>query len=309
MKMKFRSFSFVFVLAMANATFAYSPIIDGALADVRIKVIDDMGESVPDAKVAVVIYKTPDKADTKRGVTDADGCFSTAGRSYGEVEVYASKDGYYDTHTTAAFKNLPDKEVEKRRIWSDGTVETKVVLKKKRNPVTTVFHSVDYANIPATNEVVCLDLETFKWCPPYGEGKHDDLHLFYESWRNPTNWFSYFRKLTISAPNCVDGFYRRKVDSASKFRYDYYASPNAPYVKEFKHVVDRRSGNFDEVSHPSDDEYFIFRVRTATNEVGEVVHANYGRIGEKSGHMFGLRMKAWFNTKANDTNLEDARLR
>ena len=49
-------------------------------------------------------------------------------------------------------------------------------------------------------------------------------------------------------------------------------------------------------------------VPDATNEVGEVVHANYGRIGKKSGHMFGLRMKAWFNTTDNDTNLEDARL-
>lgn len=307
--MELRSISFAFVLAMASAAFAYSPIIDGALADVRIKVVDDMGEVVPDANVAVVIYKTPDKADTKRGVTGADGCFSAKGRSYGEVEVYASKDGYYDTHTTALFKGLPDKEVEKCRRWSDGTVETKIVLKKKRNPVATAFHSVDYANIPATNEVVCLDLESFKWCPPYGDGKHDDLHLFYESWHNPTNWHSYFRKLTISTPNCVDGFYRRKVDSASKFRYDYFASPNATYEKEFKHIVDRRSGNFDEVSHPADDEYFIFRVRTATNEVGEVVHANYGRIGEKSGHMFGLRMKAWFNTTDNDTNLEDAKLR
>ena len=308
--MKMCLMTIAFVMAMANAAFAYSPIIDGALADVRIKVIDDMGEAVPDAKVAVVIYTTPDKADTKRGKADAGGCFSAKGRSYGEVEVYASKDGYYDTHTTALFKNLPDKEVEKSHRWSDGTVETKIVLKKKRNPVATAFHSVDYLYpIPATNEVVRLDLETFKWCPPYGDGKHDDLHLFYESWQNPTNWFSYFRKLTISAPNCVDGFYRRKVDSASKFRYDYFASTNATYVKEFKHVVDRRSGNFDEVSHPADDEYFIFRVRTATNEVGEVVHANYGRIGEKSGHMFGLRMKAWFNTTDNDTNLEDARLR
>ena len=300
---------FLIALCAAYGCLAYSPIVDGAAVDLLLKVVDDQGEPVPGAKMAVVIYTTPNKADTKRGETNSEGTFAAKGRSYGEVEVYASKDGYYDTHTTALFRNLPDNEVEKRRRWSDGTVETQITLKKKRNPVATAFHFADYAAIPATNEVVCLDLETFKWCPPFGDGKHDDLHLFYESWRNPTNWFSYFRKLTSSAPNCVDGFYRRKVDSASKFRYDYFASTNATYVKEFKHVVDRRSGNFDEVSHPADDEYFIFRVRTATNEVGEVVHANYGRIGEKSGHMFGLRMKTWFNTTDNDTNIEDARPR
>lgn len=307
--MKMCSMTIAFVLAMANAAFAYSPIIDGALADVRIKVVDDMGEVVPDAKVAVVIYTTPNKADTKRGETDSDGCFSTKGRSYGEVEVYASKDGYYDTHTTAAFKNLPDKEVEKRHRWSDGTVETRIVLKKKRNSVETAFHLVDYATIPATNEVVCLDLETFKWCPPFGDGKHDDLHLFYEVWRNPSSWFSFQKKLTITAPNCVDGFYRRKVDMASKFRYDYSAQTNETYEKTIVYNVDRRGGKPDVVEVPSDDEYFTFRMRTVTNDVGEVVQAHYGRIGERSDHMFGLRMKTWFNTKPNDTNLEDARQR
>ena len=309
MKMKKMSRSFVLALVISDTVLAYSPIIDGALTDVRIKVVDDMGAAVPDATISVTFYTTPEKVDVKRGKTDADGCFSAKGKCIGEAHVWIRKDGYYETKTDPAFRVLPDKDAERLRKWSDGTVETTATLKKKRNPVATAFHSVDYATIPATNEVVCLDLETFKWCPPFGDGKHDDLHLFYESWRNPTNWFSYFRKLTISAPNCVDGFYRRKVDSASKFRYDYFASTNATYVKEFKHVVDRRSGNFDEISHPADDEYFIFRVRTATNEVGEVVHANYGRIGEKSGHMFGLRMKTWFNAKPNDTNLEDARLR
>ena len=302
----------VFVLSMifvCSGSFAYSPIIDGAAVDLKIRVVDDMGAPVPGAKMAVVIYTTPDKADTKRGETDADGCFAAKGRSYGEVEVWASKKGYYDTKSPVAFKNLPNDEVERCRKWSDGAVETKITLKKVRNPVATAFHLVDYANIPATNEVVCLDLETFKWCPPHGNGKHDDLHLFYEVWNNPTNWFSYLRKLTITAPNCVDGFYRRKVDEFSRFRYDYSASTNETYLKEFRHVVDRRSGKFDELSHPSDDVYFIFRMRTATNEVGEVVRANYGRIGEKSDHMFGLRMKAWFNPNENDTNLEDARLR
>jgi len=299
----------VFTLAIVHAGHAYSPIIDGAAVDLKIRVVDDRGEAVPGAKVAIVIYTTPNKADTKRGETDANGCFAAKGRSCGEVEVYASKEGYYDTHTRPKFRTLSDKEVEDRRKWSEGTVETKITLKKVRNPVATAFHLVDYANIPATNEVVCLDLETFKWCPPHGNGKHDDLHLFYEVWNNPTNWFSYLRKLTITAPNCVDGFYRRKVDEFSRFRYDYSASTNETYIKEFRHVVDRRSGKFDELSHPPDDVYFILRMRTATNEVGEVIRANYGRIGEKSDHMFGLRMKAWFNPNENDVNLEDARLR
>ena len=303
----------VFVLSMifvCSGSFAYSPIIDGAAVDLKIRVVDDMGAPVPGAKMAVVIYTTPDKADTKRGETDADGCFAAKGRSYGEVEVWASKKGYYDTKSPVAFKNLPNDEVERRRKWSDGAVETKIKLKKVRNPVATAFHLVDYMySIPATNEVVRLDLETFKWCPPHGNGKHDDLHLLYEVWQNPTNWLSFRKKLTITAPNCVDGFYRRKVDKTSKFRYAYSAQTNATYTKTITYNVDRGGDKPDVVELPPDDEYLTFRMRTATNEVGEVIRANYGRIGEKSGHMFGLRMKAWFNPNENDTNLEDARLR
>jgi hypothetical protein len=307
--MKKRLACFVVALCSVCGCLAYSPIVDGAAVDLLLNVVDDQGEPVMGAQMAGVIYTTPNKADTKRGETNSEGAFAAKGKSYGEVEVYASKDGYYDTHTTALFKNLPDKEVEKRRRWSDGTVETKVVLKKKRNPVVTAFHLVDYATIPATNEVVCLDLETFKWCPPFGDGKHDDLHLFYEVWRNPGNWFSFQKKLTITAPNCVDGFYRRKVDVASKFRYDYSAQTNETYTKTIVYNVDRRGLKPDVVDVPSDDEYFMFRVRTVTNEAGNVVHANYGRIGERSDHMFGLRMKTWFNRNDCDMNLEDERQR
>jgi len=60
---------------------------------------------------------------------------------------------------------------------------------------------------------------------------------------------------------------------------------------------------------PAENEYFIYRIRTATNELGQVTSANYGRIGEKLNLAIGLSMKAWFNTKSNDTNLEDARQR
>lgn len=37
--------------AFTVASHAYSPISDGALADVRVNVVDDRGEAVPDAAV------------------------------------------------------------------------------------------------------------------------------------------------------------------------------------------------------------------------------------------------------------------
>ena len=58
---------------------AYSPIIDGAMADVRIKVVDDMGEVVPEATISVTFYTAPEKVDVGRGTTDAQGYFSAKG--------------------------------------------------------------------------------------------------------------------------------------------------------------------------------------------------------------------------------------
>ena len=58
---------------------AYSPIIDGAMADVRIKVVDDMGEAVPEATISVTFYTAPEKVDVGRGTTDAQGYFSAKG--------------------------------------------------------------------------------------------------------------------------------------------------------------------------------------------------------------------------------------
>lgn len=58
----------------------------------------------------------------------------------------------------------------------------------------------------------------------------------------------------------------------------------------------------------SENVYLIFRTRTKTNELGQVISANYGRIGEDIDHIFGLKMKVWFNPEVNDFDLEDARL-
>ena len=105
------------------------------MADVRIKVVDDMGEAVPDATISVTFYTAPEKVDVKRGKTDAQGCFSAKGCCIGEAHTWIRKDGYYDTKADPMFRILSDKEAEQRRKWSKGTVETVAVLKKKRNPI------------------------------------------------------------------------------------------------------------------------------------------------------------------------------
>ena len=94
-------------------------------------------------------------------------------------------------------------------------------MKKKRNPVGLAFKFWEYRKFPATNEVVKLDLEMLDWGPPYGRGRHDDLHMVFDGWCNPKDWYDFHEHLSIVFPNCVDGFYRRTADTTSGFRYDY----------------------------------------------------------------------------------------
>ena len=288
---------------------AYSPIIDGALADVRIKVVDDMGEVVPDATISVTFYTAPEKVDVRRSKTDADGFFAAKGRCIGETHTWIRKDGYYETVADPAFQTLPESEVQTSQKWSKGAVETVVTLKKKRRPTSLTLNHRQYWPFPATNEVFALDLETFRWCPPYGNGRHADLELLYEAVEHPEEGWavSYWNKLTLTMPNAADGFYVAKMEPSSKFPYAYEANTNAVFLKSLVLELERKNDRMVKKVLPAEGEYFVFRMRTATNEVGEVVRANYGRIGENLNLAIGLSIKTWFNPTPNDTNLEDAR--
>ena len=257
-------------VGFANLAVAYSPIIDGALADVRIMVVDDMGEAVPDATISVTFYTSPEKVDVKRGQTVAQGCFSAKGRCIGEAHAWIRKDGYYDTKIDPSFRVLSDRDAERLRKWSDGTVETKATLKKKHKPVALNFGYKQYWAFPVTNEVFFLDLESCQWCPPYGKGNHRDLSLFHEAVEHPEEGWavSYWNKLTLTMPNAVDGFYQRKIDAFSKFAYDYEASTNAVYSKSLVLEIERKNDRMVKIDIPKDGDYFIFRARTVTNELG-----------------------------------------
>lgn len=297
------------VVGIAHFAAAYSPIIDGAMADVRIKVVDDLGEAVPDATISVTFYTAPEKVDVKRGKTDAQGYFSAKGRCIGEAHTWIRKDGYYETKADPKFRILSDKEAEQQRKWSNGTVETVAVLKKKRNPISLNFSHKQYWAFPVTNEVFFLDLESCEWCPPYGKGKHKDMSLLYEAIEHPEDGWgaTYWNKLTLSMPNVVDGFYSMKAEPSSQFLYAYHANTNAVFSKSLVLERERKNDHMIKKVLPAENEYFIFRTRTETNELGQVTHANYGRIGEKLNLAIGLSVKTWFNPKDNDTNLEDSR--
>ena len=297
------------LVLLCRAVLAYDLLQDGALADVRFHVCDEQGAPVEGVGATLCFQKTFTKATVVTCKTDREGLCSACELSIGDLRAYFKKDGYYETSLHPAFRQWDWRKAQETRKWSNGTVVIEVVFRRMRSPIRLGFRSCDFKPFPATNEVVKLDLEKLDWCPPYGKGKHDDVHLVFDGWRNPDDWDDYHEHLKVSFPNGADGFYRIKVDPTSAFKYAYAADTNQVYSRafEFRHIH-TKDGIVESKRFPK-DEYLVYRVRTQTNEVGQVVHAHYGRIGESFGQYIGLSMKCWFNPNDNDANLEDAKSR
>lgn len=282
----------------------YDPHRDGAYSALDIRAVDDMGMPVPGADLCVSFAIGPVESIDRTGSTDGEGCFSASCDTTGSIWIRVLKDGYYRTRLHVDAQHVPYETARETRKWSDGSVTIPVVLKKIRNPTKLSINGGEM-RWPATNTVLGFDLELFDWCPPFGGGKHDDLQLEYDFWRSPTEWDHFYSHLTMTMTNCVDGLYLAPVDAFSLLKRCYSANPDADYQRRFEFVYDRRSGEVTQDIPMPQDQYMVFRTRTQTNELGEVISAHYGLLleeGEFGGSI--IRLRANFNPHTNDTNLE-----
>ena len=298
------------VLAVAiglnGCVWAYRPIIDGARAELDILVVDDEGVPVDSANLNVWFATGPVKGIEREGKTDEAGRFSAKCKTTGSIWIEAEKDGYYKTRLHVDAQKIPYEEVKKTRKWSNGPIETRVVLKKIKTPAKLVMVGGRSERLqwPATNTVLGFDLERFDWCPPYGEGQYDDLQLEFDFWRSPTNWFQVYTHLTLTMTNGVDGLYLAPVDGYSELKRCYHANPDADYQRRLEFVYDRRTGEVTRDIPMPVNQYMVFRTRTQTNEAGEVTSANYGLIFEKGQYEWDWEVSVGFNPIPNDPNLE-----
>lgn len=302
-------------LATMAAAFAYAVdalVDDSPIADVTISVYDDSGKPVTNANAGIYFgYFRQEDGVQLQGKTDVSGAFSAQHRTNtGTLMVTVEKEGHYKFREDrfigpSRLDRARWNAIAETRTWTPDPIRFDVVLKRIVNPKRLTLHSVNPKPFPVIGEPFGLDLETLEWCPPYGNGKHEDATLVYEAWQDPDRRLRFTRKLKVAMPNAADGFYVAKMDSLSDFPYAYRADTNAVYRKEGVLFFDRTEERIIEQNFPTDDEYFIFRARTVTNAEGRVTSAHYGRIGEKPSHMSGLKAAVWFNQDENDTNLED----
>jgi len=274
-------------------------------AKITIRVIDEAGDPITNANVAVGFYQGGNawigesKSETVRGVSDSNGLFIAQGRCINDVSMFADKEGYYRTSAEYYFYNT---KVENGR-WQPWNPTNSVVLKEIKTPIPMCVKSVR-TDIPVENNSIGFDLEKGDWVSPYGTGVRGDI--LFKLYRDLNTWKDYRSSLTISFPSEKDGIqsvYASHKDG-SKLVMPYLA-PQVGYATNL--FFEESYQNYQE---EREDQNYVFRARTVLDENGEIVSALYGKIhgnilfDVRGSETASLLFKYYLNPTPNDRNIE-----
>lgn len=285
----------------------YRPDRDGASTCVGLEVYDVNGRPIEGAKVMFRIFTTFDDCYKLMRDTDDRGYCEITCKTRGEITVDVTKDGYYTSHGNLDYRDLSWDESVAEHKWTRGLVKNHISMKPVVNPEKLIVGGMTLKSPPAKNRLLPFDAFMFDWCAPFGKGKVTDFEIGCYDMTNSVR--GRVRGVRIKADSCADGFSLRRLDEWSSFRYALNAGEKDEYVKEliFGWVPDAHGEIIRGMDFSAKD-YLVFRVRTATNEVGRVVAANYGIVDENLDFQDGLTLNIRLNPRQNDTSLEHDRV-
>ena len=283
---------------------------DGAEFDVMLRVVDDGGSPIANARCGGWMYM---EYDSKHGCgytiyTDTNGCARVTGKCSEWFSVVVRKDGYYKTSFDVKF---PLENVDVPIIsgkWQPYGETRTVVLKKIRNPIRLRDPDSRYRYAyPENGKWTGFDLACGDWMPPLGDGKCADVMIRYMREPRPDG---FLKSLDISFTNNPHaGAYVMNRDPYSEMDSVYNANTNGDYVGCLRYEFERTAKGNHVISELGFGQYLVFRIRTKTDGDGRLISAHYGRLMgalkylEKAGMVLG---PVFFNPTPNDTNLEDA---
>jgi len=281
------------------------------LGKVTIKVVDSEGLPVENAAVTVRFdypkglgmgWGTTSKFVDGR--TDNQGIFSLT-KSAPNLWIYmVKKEGYY-----LSGENYKFKEKNALMFWSPWNPVVQIMLKKKKNPTRMYAKSINNLNaikVPIVDTPVGYDLGKGDWVTPYGKGVTSDfIFLFKVRYAKNDDWeVSY--KLTFSSEQ--DGIQEYTVLKGNQSEYYWpYEAPENGYKNEINWSAFYHPGGWAGVNKSDyrEDRKYIFRVRTKTDENGNIIEANYGKvIGDIRLHGDGYLVFTYFFNPSGTRSLE-----
>lgn len=282
------------ILGVIAASCAHAQLSNAPTPEwkVTLKIVDDNGKPVADAKT-VVGYGT----NHITGLTDTNGIFFASHRdkSY-SLGFLVTKDGYYLTRQTY---DLGWAYQYNEAKWNPTKT---IVLRKIGNPIS-MYAKRQEMKFPKLDEPVAFDLMTGDWVTPYGKGEHVDM--FFTAHRKIINNREFNAQLTVTFPNKGDGIAVASSEPAvgSEFKTSRTATKSG---YEPTLVLD-----FSNSKRPDSVFGYFIRVRTELDQDSNVKSALYGKIAGNfrfyAGTIAptsGMGFDYYLNPTPNDRNVE-----
>jgi hypothetical protein len=288
---------------MGSREFGYV-LRDGAKGKLTLKVVDEKGAPVEGAIIGGHFQMANRKGIN--GMSDADGLFVMKDKSRGKMHYGVRKHGYYRTSGEYIFGSH-DGVVVKNGKWQPWNETRVVILKKIRNPIPMYAKTAE-THLPSNTSSVGYDLMIGDWVAPHGEGKVTDF-LFAITKRRVKSWSDFDGSLSVTFRAAKDGVRLRGGvgDGGSDFPWDHHA-PEGEYDSLSQIGIGYVPGKGLYKSNESAACYF--RVRSETNEVGELTSAYYGKISGpikfdvRDTATGWIRFTYYLNPTPNDRNME-----
>ena len=289
-------------------------VTDGARAKLILRVVDQDGKPVPDARVICGFWRNHSDGGFLELdlTTDRDGLCTATGKCTGRFNWQVTKEGYYRSlgkWELAQTKANPRVSGGKWRPY--GATHT-IVLKQIRNPckITAYPRESREMKIPVFDAWVGFDLEICDWVGPYGKGKEADVNLRFSS-RTTKRFTDYKYVMEVCFTNHpYGGAYIVDADANSDLKSPYEADTNATFVQRFVFRQEKKSANSPpRQDYPTNGTYLVYRTRTVVDEDGNLKLGHYGKIQGPwlSGEKVMILDDGCFNPVPNDPSIEDGR--
>ena len=277
----------------------------GAKARLIYRIVDDEGVPITNQLVHYCWQNDfPRKRWSGDKSTDENGVVVIEDKVGSEVAVSVRKEGFYISWEKVKFDWREGvTPLVKDGKWQPYGEKRTLIVKRKKNPV--VMESLHYTPIavPATNVWLGIDMESFQWTQPYGNGKHEDMLLRF-NYEMHDKYAVQWATMEVSfTNNPYAGFYVLPQDAYSELKSPYHANTNAVFsqTRTFRHEFFNKY-----IDAIREGDCMIFRTRTRIDENGNLISAHYGKIYGLWEFADMIRVRdMFFNTMPNDINLED----
>lgn len=304
----------VIVLA-ANSSWAQHFILPSAYVPTKAVFVvhDDIGRPVANAEIEGGFRDVTNAGSRDRfvGRTDTNGVFVAKGETMLNVGGRITANGYYPTIVEVP---LDRKNGTTLPQWD---VEIPVLLKRIRNPISMYSRDVENPYISAFESVgkyrlagtSMYDIVNGNFLPPHGKGTVADLFYNWKMTIYSTNKVGRALDkdmfLEVLMTNVLDGICKGIPDGGrgqNRNEGSAYISAYEAPAEGYTNVISLYWRVHGTKAESNDDQHYLyyFRIRTQTNEMGQVTNALYGKIhGQINGNF-----TYFLNPTPNDRNME-----